>query len=87
MGSFSPPNSGLVAFALGSISRSQMVRAEKRTERITGVETGRRTDERGEPITWIGILVGDVPEGEIALLQARLHAGDILTIEELKRDT
>ena len=59
--------------------------AQTRFERITAIETGRKLDEQGRPVAWIGLLLGDVPEGEIPQLQAQLRNGDTLTVHDPER--
>ena len=56
-----------------------------RAERITGIETGRKTDNNGQPVVWIGILLGELPENEIAKVQAELRTGELLTVEDSER--
>ena len=56
-----------------------------RAERITAIETGRKTDDKGQPVSWIGILLGELPENEIAEVQAQLRTGEVLTVDDSER--
>ena len=86
-------NRGLVLATLqwtGGIRVGQRVmlpngRGGERSERITAVETGRKTDEQGRPVAWIGLLLGDLPEREIPAVQAQLRSGDTLTVQDPER--
>lgn len=56
-----------------------------RAEVITGIETGRRVDDNGEPIVWIGVLLGELPEGEIGRVEAQLRTGEVLVVDDSER--
>jgi len=60
-------------------------RGEARPERITAIETGRKTDEQGRPVTWIGLLLGELPTAEIAQVEAHLRPGATLAVEDPER--
>ncbi len=60
-------------------------RGETRPERITAIETGRKTDEQGRPITWIGLLLGELHTAEIAQVEAHLRPGATLAVEDPER--
>jgi len=60
-------------------------RGEARPERITAIETGRKTDEQGRTVTWIGLLLGELPTAEIAQVEAHLRPGATLAVEDPER--
>jgi len=60
-------------------------RGGARRERITAVETGRKTDDQGRPVAWIGLLLGELPATEIAEVAAHLRPGATLAVEDPER--
>src|ERR671925_1845014 len=60
-------------------------RGGQRAERITAIETGRKLDDKGQPVAWIGLLLGELPDREIPKVQARLRAGEVLTVDDAGR--
>ena len=74
----------------GSIRVGQRVRLpnsgpEGRFELITAIETGRKLDDQGQQVSWIGLLLGDVPESEIPRLQSQLRNGDTFSVHDPER--
>jgi len=53
-----------------------------RAERITAIETGRKLDAQGQPVAWIGLLLGELSEDQIHEVQSQLRAGERLTVED-----
>ncbi len=60
-------------------------RGGARPERITAIETGRKTDDQGRPVAWIGLLLGELPATEIAQVEAHLRPGATLAVEDPER--
>ncbi len=60
-------------------------RGGTRPERITAIETGRKTDAQGRSVAWIGLVLGELPATEIAQVEAHLRAGATLVVEDPER--